>query len=594
MSTAPAPVYEWKALPWRKLQRAVFKLQTRIYRAMQRGDTRTVHRLQRLMTTSRSAKLLAVRRVTQDNRGKRTAGVDGVKALTPRQRLTLATTLHLAHKPRPTRRVWIPKPGSTERRPLGIPVMRDRAAQALLKLALEPEWEAKFEPNSYGFRPGRSVHDAIAAIFHSCKQQTKYVLDADIAKCFDRIDHTALLRKLGTTPRFRRVIRGWLQAGVLDGPTLFPTEAGTPQGGVISPLLANIALHGLETLLSVSHTGAARPWQRQGGPPRVVRYADDFLILHPRREVLATAHAKAMTWLAELGLELKPSKTRVVHTLTDHEGHRPGFDFLGFTVRHFPAGRARSTRDALGRPRGYVLQITPSKAAERQHGRALGALIRQDRTAPQAGLIAHLNPVIRGWSRYYATVISSEILSRQDHLLYLKLRRWAMRRHPTKMGTWISSRYWRAGYAGAWTFTTADGVKLAYHRMTPIRRHVKVRDRRSPFDGDWSYWASRLGSHPDLRPAVARLLKRQRGTCRWCGLRFTMEDLLEIDHIVPLAAGGTRRAENLQLLHGHCHDAKTARDDAAAVQGTPDNEPRQRGAVCDESRMHGSERGPVG
>jgi RNA-directed DNA polymerase len=181
------------------------------------------------------AKLLATRRVTQDNRGKKAAGVDGVRSLTPPQRLRLAHQLALHLKAKPVRRVWIPKPGTEEPRPLGIPVMYDRAAQALAKVALEPEWEATFEPNSYGFRPGRSGHDAIAAIYASINQQDTCVLDADIAKCFDRIDHQALLAKLNTFPALRRTIRAWLKAGVMEGAQLFPTEAGTPQGGVCSP-----------------------------------------------------------------------------------------------------------------------------------------------------------------------------------------------------------------------------------------------------------------------------------------------------------------------------------------------------------------------
>jgi RNA-directed DNA polymerase len=246
MSTVARPVHEWKDLPWRTIERQVFKLQKRIYQASKRGEVKTVHSLQRLLMRSWSARCLAVRQVTQDNRGKRTAGVDGVKTVAPPARLALARTLGVRPKAQPVRRVWIPKPGSDEKRPLGIPTMRDRAAQALAKLALEPEWEARFEPNSYGFRPGRSCHDAIEAIFCAIRFKAKYVLDADIAKCFDRIDHTALLNKLRTFPRLRRAIRAWLKAGVIDGPELFPTAEGTPQGGVISPLLANIALHGLE------------------------------------------------------------------------------------------------------------------------------------------------------------------------------------------------------------------------------------------------------------------------------------------------------------------------------------------------------------
>jgi len=217
MNTATPPVYEWNTRPWKQIERRVFKLQKRIYQASQRGDTATVHKLQRLLLRFWSAKQLAVRQVTQDNQGKRTAGIDGVKSLTPPQRHA-----------------------------------RDRATQALVKLALEPEWEARFEPNSYGFRPGRSGHDAIEAIRSCTCLKPKYVLDADIAKCFDRINHQALLTKLATFPTLRRCIRRWLQAGVMNGSELFPTTAGTPQGGVISPLLANVALHGLETMVQAT------------------------------------------------------------------------------------------------------------------------------------------------------------------------------------------------------------------------------------------------------------------------------------------------------------------------------------------------------
>jgi len=235
MSAAAMPAYEWQDLNWRAIEKQVFKLQKRIYRASARGDAKTVHKLQRLLMRSWSAKCLAVRKVTQDNRGKKTAGVDGMKSLSPAGRLRLVVLLNIQAKPKPTRRVWIPKPGTDEKRPLGILVLHDRAAQALVKLALEPEWEAHFEPNSYGFRPGRSAHDAQEAIFCSIKHRAKYALDADIAHCFDRINHEALLKKLKTFPTLRRTIKRWLSAGVMDGDTLFPTTEGTPQGGVSTP-----------------------------------------------------------------------------------------------------------------------------------------------------------------------------------------------------------------------------------------------------------------------------------------------------------------------------------------------------------------------
>ena len=277
----PYPVSEdWSLLPWRKLEQHVYRLQKRIYRAANRGNVQAVHRLQELLLRSRSARLLAVRRVTQDNQGKKTAGVDGVKSLTPSARLALAEAIHPTHqrkrKAKPVRRVWIPKPGKSEKRPLGIPVMFDRACQALAKQALEPEWESKFEANSYGFRPGRSQHDAIGAIFDEIKQKSKYVLDADIKGCFDHLAHQALLDKLATYPAMRRTVKGWLKAGVMEGMEVSPTEEGAPQGGVLSPLLANVALYGMEEAVH-------QAFKVKEGKPSLIRFADDFVVLHPER-----------------------------------------------------------------------------------------------------------------------------------------------------------------------------------------------------------------------------------------------------------------------------------------------------------------------
>jgi RNA-directed DNA polymerase len=236
----------WSEVDWKKLERRVYKLQKRIYRASLRGDTKVVRKLQKTLLNSWSAKVLATRRVIQDNQGKKTAGIDGVKSVRPEKRITLAKSLKVQSKAKPTRRIWIPKPGTEKKRPLGIPTMTDRATQALVKMVMEPEWEAVFEPNSYGFRPGRSCHDAIEAIFLSIRRKPKYVLDADISKCFDRINHETLLKKINTFPRLRKQLKAWLKCGYIDERVFKETEEGTPQGGVISPLLANIALHGIE------------------------------------------------------------------------------------------------------------------------------------------------------------------------------------------------------------------------------------------------------------------------------------------------------------------------------------------------------------
>ncbi|NEQ21655.1 MAG: group II intron reverse transcriptase/maturase, partial [Microcoleus sp. SIO2G3] len=357
----------WNKINWKKIQRMVFKLQKRIHKAAQRGDVKAMRRLQKTLMKSWYAKLLATRQVTQDNVGKKTAGVDGVKCLSYAQRLALAKNLGTTGKVKPTRRIWIPKPGTDEKRPLGIPVMADRANQALAKLALEPQWEAKFEPNSYGFRPGRAAHDAIEAIYLAIHGKSKYVLDADISKCFDNIDHQKLLSKLNTYPSMKRMIRHWLKAGFMDGQDIFPTEAGTPQGGVISPLLANIALHGMEEV--VKEYANTLPTRRNHGKKQnrnalsLIRYADDFVIIHEDINVVLGAKAVIEGFLKDIGLELKPSKTRICHTFEDYEGEKPGFDFLGFNIRQFPVNNGMSARKSNRKILGFQTIIQPSKKA---------------------------------------------------------------------------------------------------------------------------------------------------------------------------------------------------------------------------------------
>lgn len=550
------PMYEWGQIPWRKLEIIVFKLQKRIYRASTRGDIKTVHKLQRLLMKSRAAKLLATRRVTQDNRGRKTAGIDGVKNLTPIKRMQLAQRLTLPKKAQAVRRVWIPKPGKTQKRPLGIPTMQDRAMQALAKLALEPEWEAKFEAHSYGFRPGRCAHDAVKFLFLSLHKQDKYVLDADISKCFDCINHNKLLGKLNTFPLLKRAIKAWLKAGVMDGDKLFPVESGTPQGGVLSPLLANIALHGLEDYIK-----SAFPREKATGnlkyaswKPTVVRYADDFVILHRDLDELKRAKELAIEWLGTMGLSLNPHKTRIGHTLHPCSGQKPGFDFLGFNFRQYPLGKRDRRLVVVGnyqREAGHKTIITPTKDATSRHKKKLSDIIDKLKTAPQKELIGALNPVIRGWANYYATVNSNETFRAIDNWLFIKLLRWAVRRHPMKSKHWIAAKYWAIDSKGIWEFSD-EAKSLLEHRHTKLRMHVNVKDSRSPYDGDWKYWSVRRGKYPGIKPKLAAALKNQIGRCYHCKLYFRPEDIIEIHHADGNRKNNTR--SNLQALHGHCHD----------------------------------------
>jgi len=404
--------------------------------------------------------------------------------------------------------------------------------ETLVKLALEPEWEAKFEPNSYGFRPGRSTHDAIEAIFNHIRLKPKYVYDTDIEKCFDNIDWQALLTKLNAIQPIARLVRLWLKAGIVDkGEMLFP-EAGTPQGSPLSPLLCNVALHGLEEALE---------------KVAVIRYADDLVIICEDLETLLKAKERADEWLAEVGLRLKPSKSRVTHTLEEYEGN-VGFDFLGFQVRQYPVGKYR-TRTYRGKP-GFKTLIKPSPKAIKRHQQQIWDIVRKHRGNAQEALIAELNPVIWGWALYHRTGVAKRVFTEVDMWIFERLTWWARRRHPHKSWDWRYRRYWRK-QKGRVSFSDGDST-LVRHEDTPIKRHIKVRGDKSPYDGDWPYWMQRLGRDPTKPIRVTRLFKRQEGRCVWCGSRFTAEDIVEVHHRDENRSNN--RYKNLVLLHGHCHD----------------------------------------
>jgi RNA-directed DNA polymerase len=569
----------WDSINWLKVERYVFKQQKRIYAASRRGDVKQVRKLQKTLMRSWSNKALAVRRVTQDNRGRKTAGVDGVKSLSPVARLKLAGQLKSTGKSKPTRRVWIPKPGSDENRPLGIPTIYDRAIQALFKNALEPEWEALFEQNSYGFRPGRSCQDAIKQIKNAIQTKAKYVLDADIAKCFDKINHLALLQKLGYTGKFRQQIKAWLKSGVIDQKVFTATSEGTPQGGVISPLLANVALHGMENMLmefakTLDIRRKDKPnsqisWQQKVKSLTFIRYADDFLLIHHDINVVQRCRELISEWLKDMGLELKPSKTRIAHTLIPEQSEdgQAGFDFLGYHIRQFRVGKYKSSiHPTTKRKLGFRTLIIPSKSSCKKHQQKIKDVFKKHKYSHQAKLIVELNPIIRGWTNYYtfSDAQTTRVLKGQDNLVFEKLRAWS--RHRT--GDWGKAvkKYWTTIGKNNWVFATRKGNENSLRLLTHSEfgsssvNYVKVKGDVSPFDGKLVYWSTRMGRSPDMPSQKAILLKKQKGVCPWCCLHFREGDLLETDHNIPRALGGKDEYKNLQLLHGHCHDDKTALD----------------------------------
>ncbi|GFQ99997.1 group II intron-encoded protein ltrA [Trichonephila clavata] len=544
--------YEWNEIPWRKLEKSSFKLQKRIYRASKSNDIKKMHNLQRLLLKSTSVKLLAVRRVTQDNVGKRTAGIDGKSKLNKKERLQLASSLNIKERAKPSRRIWIPKPGKSEKRPLGIPTISDRAKQTLVKMAIEPEWEANFEPNIYGFRPGRSCQDAIGAIFSALNRKSAFTLDADISGCFDNINHHALLGKLNTTPTLKRIIKGWLRAGVMENGIYQSTKCGTIQGGTISPLLACIALNGLEQYIRKALTSdlsqhgkrkyGAMSKKRDQQSISVIFYADDFVILHENEEIILKAKSLVEEWLKTVGLELKSSKTKVTHTFKPFDGQKPGFDFLGFTIRQYPVRNKR----------GYKLIIKPSRNSVKQHTSVVKHKLREIRGAPQEAVIRDLNPIIRGWCQYYTSAVSSKIFSSMDKTMFIQLWKWAEFKHPKKGAGWIKKKYFKKYGNDNRRFMTSNGTLIIKHRDHAIKRHVKVIGSKSPYDGDWPYWENRLSKLPGKSSRVIKLLKLQQGKCNYCHLWFRSDDLAHVHH--QDCNRRNNNIKNLSLLHKHCHD----------------------------------------
>ncbi len=561
---------KWNSIRWKKVHQVVWKLQRKIYQNSLEKNKTLVEHYQKRLINSNSAKLLAVRKVTQDNRGRNTAGVDGIRLLTGKQRLALAYQIRLNAKSDPIKRVMIPKPGTKELRPLGIPTMKDRAKQALAKMALEPEWEAKFEPNSYGFRPGRGCHDAIAAIYTSINKapEGKYVLDADIRKCFDTINHDALILKLDTFPQMQAQIRAWLKAGILTDKGFLKPDMGTPQGGVISPLLSNVALHGLELHLKQwvsdldirDKNGRAMSKEYKRTSLGVIRYADDFVVLHKDQWVIEQARSQIEAWLDSIGLELKDSKTSVRHTDMS-KGEHTGFDFLGFHVRRY--GRGKYSRGKLKLP--YKTFIKPSKESISNHFVEIDQVLRKYVEA--AVIVGKLNPMIRGWCNYFRTFSSKSTYDSCRQRLYHKLFRWACRKHPTRSWKWIYAKYYIRQTSGPLRFGIAENEKskldqqyVKPHNSYSIIRHIKVQGSRSIYDGDYAYWGARLSKAPGISSRVSKLLKRQKGRCVLCGIPFSSGDVMEVDHIIPRKKSGLDTYKNLQLLHGHCHDEKSATD----------------------------------
>src|SRR5712691_2192277 len=415
----------WDCVDWRHQEEQVRRLRGRIFKAVQEGDWPLARSLQKLMLRSWANTLVSVRQVTQRNAGRRTAGIDGLVALTSQARAEVAVQVHAtigSHQPSPVRRVYIAKASDkTKMRPLGIPVIADRCHQARVRNALEPEWGARFEPRSYGFRPGRGCHDAIQSLFNTLcgKSARVWILDADLAAAFDKISHEHLLEMLGGFPA-RDMIAGWLKAGIFEaGKGFAPTGEGTPQGGVISPLLLNIALHGLEEAAGVQYRVGIHAGTVKDGYPALIRYADDLVVCCHSRQQAEQVKARLAGWLEPRGLAFNEAKTRIV-PLSE------GFDFLAFNLRRYPNGK---------------LLIKPGATAIKRFRDRLAKEFRALRGANVAAVLAKIVPIVRGWVAYYRTVVSSRVFAALTDYLWKLTYKWACWSHTDKPKRWITGRY---------------------------------------------------------------------------------------------------------------------------------------------------------
>jgi RNA-directed DNA polymerase len=524
----------WNLINWNSIEMHVNRIQVRITKAVIKGNWNLVKRLSYLLTHSHYAKLLAVRKVIQ-NKGKRTAGVDGKLWSTPISKIKAVQSLSdKRYKAKPLKRIFIEKYGSNKKRPLGIPTMYDRAMQALYALALDPIAEVTADNRSFGFRKFRSTHDACSQIFGTISQKSsaQWILEGDIKGCFDNINHQWLLEHI---PMDKSILKQFLKAGFVYENSLFPTNAGTPQGGIISPILANMTLDGIESMLDdkyhLNKSGKIDDNVSRKYKVNFVRYADDFIVTAKTEEIAEEIKELIKNFLADKGLELSDEKTKITHI--DN-----GFDFLGWNFRKY--------KDKL--------LIKPSKKSIQKVTEKISNTIKEGKTLTQEVLIDKLNPIITGWSNYHQGAASKVTFQKIDNRIWNMLWKWAKRRHPKKSRTWVIHKYWLPKETRKWVFSTKKNqLKLLAEKK--IVRHTWLSLNKNPYT-DTKYFVERKykqGSKK-LSGRFKTVWKNQKGKCPFCNL---MIDINNGGEERPLHHKNRNhnddRISNLVYTHAHCH-----------------------------------------
>jgi len=528
----------WHNIDWKEAHCMVRKLQMRIAKATKEGRYNKVKSLQWILTHSYSAKVIAVKRVTE-NKGKNTPGIDGITWSTVKAKADAVKELRRkSYNPSPLRRIYISKKNG-KKRPLSIQTMRDRAMQILYLQALEPVSEILADNNSYGFRKNRSTADAIGQCFIklSRKNSPQWILECDIEGCFDNISHEWLIKNI---PIDKEILKKWLKTGYIEKGKLFPIIDGTPQGGPISPVLANMTLDGLEKEVKEKFSS------KNERKINLIRFADDIIVTGNSKEILEWEVKPVLeNFLSKRGLKLSQSKTRITH-IDD------GFDFLGENIRKY---------------KGKLI-IKPSKENFKAISRKIREVISNNKEIKQSWLIRLINPLIRGWCNYHSGVVAKRAYGKLDDIIWRKLWQWCCRRHQKRSRKWIKAKYFKRAGNRNWVFKAETGETLYKATDTKIIRHIKIRGDYNPFEPEWEVYLEErfqksMVKHLKHRNCLLKVWRNQKGRCPYCNEKITIETGWHLHHIIKRVDGGNNKLSNLKLLHPDCHKQIHYRNDVA-------------------------------